>query len=47
MKSKNHSLSGRYLLYVLLTALLIGISGCGGGGSGTAAPSGGISGSGK
>lgn len=47
MKLGNYSLSGRHLLYVLLTVLLIGISGCGGGSSAPDTPSGAISGSGK
>lgn len=46
MKLKNYAPTGRYLFYVLLTALLIGISGCGGGGgTTTTTPGGGSSGS--
>jgi hypothetical protein len=45
MKLKNYAPTGRYLFYVLLTALLIGISGCGGGGSGSTSSGGSSTGS--
>lgn len=45
MKSTNYALTGKSLLYVLLTALLIGVSGCGGSGSSSSSSSGSSSGS--
>ncbi len=46
MNIKNYAPAGRHLFYVLLTALLMGISGCGGGGGGTTTtPGGGSTGS--
>ncbi len=39
MKQTSYASTGKYLLYVLLTALLIGISGCGSGGSGSSSSS--------
>lgn len=40
MKPTSYASTGRYLLYVLLTALLIGLGGCGSGGGSSSSSSG-------